>query len=54
MKHRNTIEQQKVTLKEKKLTLLLQKNELEQQKIDAINNVTNLLLNFISSKENIK
>jgi len=52
MHHRNKIEQQKVALKEKKLAILLQKNVLEQQKIDAINNVSNLLLNFISSKQN--
>lgn len=54
MQHRNTIEEKKVALKEKKLAILLQKNSLEQQKIDAINNVSNLLLNFISSKQNDK
>jgi len=52
MLHRNKIQQQKVALKEKKLAILLQKNVLEQQKLDAINNVSNLLLNFISSKQN--
>jgi len=54
MQHRNTIEQQKVALGEKKLAILLQKNVLEQQKIDAINNASNLLLNFLSSKHNDK
>jgi len=54
MQHRNTIEEKKVALREKKLAILLQKNSLEQQKIDAINNVSNLLLNFISSKQNDK
>jgi len=55
MQHRYTIEQQKVALGEKKLAILLQKNVLEQQKTDAINNViNNLLLNFLSSKHNDK
>lgn len=50
MNQRNSIETQKVALKEKKLATLIQKNLLEQQKIDAINNISNLLLNFIASK----
>lgn len=54
LSQRNTFELQKVALKEKKLAILSQKNELEQQKINAINNVSNVLLNCISSKKNCK
>lgn len=47
MKNRNAIEEKKVEIKEKKLAALLEKNELEKKKIDAINNVSNIILNLI-------
>lgn len=53
MKQRNEIEEQKVALKEQKLSALLERNKLEQKKIDSINNMSNILLNLTASKENV-
>lgn len=53
MKDRNLIEGKKVEIKEKTLAAFIEKNELEKLKVDSLNNISNILLNLISSRQNI-
>lgn len=54
MEHRNLIEENKVLLKKDKLDALIKRNELEEKKIDAINNMANILSNLFPPMENKK